>query len=68
MKFDSKLIKKHSEEVAELISAIKSDINLFENETQKEDLISEICILEKYNRSLHKCISVYNKCEKEIYR
>lgn len=68
MKFDSELLKKHSEEVAELTSAIKADVNLIDDIEKRENLISEICVVEKYNRSLRKCISLYRKCEKEIYR
>lgn len=68
MKFDWKLLNQHMKESAEMIDRIKADINAIEDGPKKEELISEICIVEKYNNSLQRCVSVYSKCEKEIYR
>lgn len=68
MKFDSKLLKQHLDEVAELVADIKSDIDKLEDNEKKEELISGMNMIEKYSKGLASCVSVYRKCEKEICR
>ena len=68
MKFDYKLIEKHASLVAEMIIAINKDLNVLENNEKKDELFSLINIIERYNDGLHKCVSVYRKCERNLIR
>lgn len=68
MKFDSKLLKQHLDEVAEMAAYIKNDIRRLEDGEKKEELLSAINLIEKYSKNLNSCVSVYRKCEKEICR
>ena len=61
-------LEKHLEETEKMLEEIKTDTNRIENENQREELLSEINVIEKIHLNLYKCISVYRRCEKELNR
>lgn len=51
-----------------MLAEIKSDVKQIADEKRRDELFSEINVIEKSHRNLRKCVSVYRKCEKELNR
>lgn len=68
MKFDHKLLEQHVALVAEIIAVINKDLIILEKNDRVDELCSLVNMIERYNESLRKCISIYRKCERNLIR